>query len=235
MKIHRILSKRKICIGFLAGLGVYLFSWAPSILADDNQIDPETNIIAVHDSSYRAYRKECKECHSDISNAQSLDPSIPAAHKAMFPWTPGKAGDDKQCRWCHKTVDLVEGSGGGLKKQVDVILCALCHGPFERIVQYQDKPEPVQAKQFYQGGIDPDDPNGPALYDLACASCHKGLSNSEVGGESASEIQEKIDEDEGGMGPLSVLSTVEIQAIADALAGAGSEHDEHDEHDSDDD
>jgi hypothetical protein len=40
-----------------------------------------------------------------------------------------------------------------------------------------------------------------------------------VGGESADEIQEKIDEDEGGMGPLSnFLSVAQIQAIADALA-----------------
>jgi hypothetical protein len=97
----------------------------------------------------------------------------------------------------------------------------LCHGPFERIVRYREEPEPVQVKQFYLAGLDPNDPDGPAVYDLACASCHKDLSNSKVKGESASEIQEKIDKDKGGMGPLSVLSTEEIQAIADALSGSG--------------
>jgi hypothetical protein len=39
-----------------------------------------------------------------------------------------------------------------------------------------------------------------------------------VEGESANEIREKINENEGGMGPLRVLSTQEIQAIAAALA-----------------
>lgn len=228
MKINRnkILSKRKICIGFLAGVGVYLFTWVPSILADDDdRIDPRKNIIAIHDSSSDAYKKECKKCHEDISKAQSLEPSIPVAHVAMFPFAPGKAGHDKQCSWCHRAVDLEQGSGGNLRKQVDVTLCALCHGPFERIVRYREEPEPVQVKQFYLAGLDPNDPDGPAVYDLACASCHKDLSNSKVKGESASEIQEKIDKDKGGMGPLSVLSTEEIQAIADALAGAGSDDD----------
>ena len=64
------------------------------------------------------------------------------------------------------------------------------------------------------------------LYNLACSACHNDLANSEVGGESAAEIQEKIDDDEGGMGPLAVLSAQEIQAIAAALA---------DGHDDDDD
>ena len=44
---NKILSKRKICIGILAGVGVYLFGWVPSILADDDdRIDPRKNIIA---------------------------------------------------------------------------------------------------------------------------------------------------------------------------------------------
>jgi hypothetical protein len=40
-----------------------------------------------------------------------------------------------------------------------------------------------------------------------------------VGGESANEIQKKIDDDKGGMLPLRVLSTVEIDSIASALGG----------------
>jgi hypothetical protein len=43
------------------------------------------------------------------------------------------------------------------------------------------------------------------------------LADSEVQGESAREIREKIDENEGGMGPLNVLSTEDVRAIADAL------------------
>jgi mono/diheme cytochrome c family protein len=59
---------------------------------------------------------------------------------------------------------------------------------------------------------------GQKLYGLYCAGCHDALSNSEVHGESASEIQKKISENEGGMGPLRVLTPAQIQAIATALA-----------------
>jgi mono/diheme cytochrome c family protein len=218
MKIFR---KRKIAIGLLAG--VCLFTWAPIILADDDdddRIDPGKNIIAIHDSSSDEYIKKCSECHGDIRNGQSLDPSIPAAHVAMFDFAPGKPGDDKQCIWCHPTVDLVQGSAGNLRKQVDATLCTLCHGPSDR-----NGPSGT-VKQFYLAGPSPDD--GALLYGLACAACHKDLASSKVSGESAKEIQEEIDENEGGMGPLRVLSTQEIEAIAAALAEAESGGDDDD-------
>ncbi len=137
------------------------------------------------------------------ASALSLEPSIPNVHVAMFDFAPGKPSDDKQCIWCHKTVDLVQGSAGNIRKQVKATLCAMCHGPSG------------PAKQFYQADLALD---GPALYDLACAACHRDLVNSEVRGESLAEIQEEINENEGGMGPLGVLSTEKIQAIAAALA-----------------
>jgi mono/diheme cytochrome c family protein len=93
----------------------------------------------------------------------------------------------------------------------------MCHGPAG------------PGNKFYQAGLsstletpgvfDPGKPDyGSELYGLACAACHRDLANSEVSGESAEEIREKINEDEGGMGPLRALSTQEIQAIAAALA-----------------
>jgi mono/diheme cytochrome c family protein len=89
----------------------------------------------------------------------------------------------------------------------------MCHGPVDR-----DGPSDT-VKKFYQAGPSLDDPDlGVVLYDLACAACHKDLVNSKVSGESAKDIQKKIDENEAGMGPLTVLSPYEIQAIADALA-----------------
>jgi hypothetical protein len=214
MKIRKIFNKRKTAIGLLAG--VYLFAWIPNILADD--FDPRKNIIAIHDSSSSQYNKKCNECHADIRNAQSLEPSIaPAAHVAMFDFAPGKPGDDKQCIWCHRTVDLVQGSAGNIRKQVDATLCAMCHGgPIDR-----DGPGPSgTVKKFYLAGPSPDDPDGDkVLYDLACAACHKDLANSKVEGESANEIQKKIDDDKGGMLPLRILTTVEINSIASALGG----------------
>jgi cytochrome c553 len=213
MKIRKIFNKRKMALGILAG--VYLFAWVPIILADDDDdgIDPEKNIIAIHDSSSRQYNKECISCHADIPSAQSLDPSIPNVHVAMIPFTPGEK-DEETCIVCHRTVDLVQGSAGNIRKQVKATLCAMCHGPSG------------PAKQFYQADLALD---GPALYDLACAACHRDLANSEVRGESLAEIQEKINENEGGMGPLGVLSTEKIQAIAAALAESGGDDDDSDD------
>ena len=212
MKLRKIFNNRKMAIGLLAG--VYLFAWIPNILADDDddQIDPRKNIIAIHDSESEQYDQKCNECHADIRNAQSLDHSIPNAHVAMFDFAPGKPGDDKQCIWCHRTVDLEQGSAGNIRKQVDATLCTMCHGPFDR-----NGPSGT-VKQFYQAGPSPDDPDGALLYDLACAACHKDLANSKVSGESAKDIQKKINENEAGMGPLGILSTKEIESIADALA-----------------
>lgn len=72
---------------------------------------------------------------------------------------------------------------------------------------------------YYQTSrFSPTDPDGPALYDMLCAACHGPLQTSEVRGD-GSEIQNKIDEDEGGMGALNVLTPEEVQAIAAALTG----------------
>jgi mono/diheme cytochrome c family protein len=61
--------------------------------------------------------------------------------------------------------------------------------------------------------------DGAALYEASCASCHGPLATSDVRGESAGEIREAIEEDEGGMGALSGLSLTQLQAIAAALSG----------------
>ncbi len=94
-----------------------------------------------------------------------------------------------------------------LRKRVDVKLCTLCHGPTG------------PAKQFYQVSLSSLPLDGSELYDLTCSGCHGLLADSEVEGESAAEIQEKINENEGGMGPLGALKTNQIQAIAAALGG----------------
>jgi hypothetical protein len=145
-----------------------------------------------------------------IPAEQSFNPSIRSAHVAMLPQTPGEDTDIK-CTWCHKTVDLTQKSSGNIRRHVDVTLCTFCHGSFG------------VEKQYYQTGLSPDNPDGPVLYNLVCASCHNGLTNSEVKNESASDIQEEIDDNEGGMGPLRFLSSGEIRAIADALANPGED------------
>ncbi len=186
---------------------------------EEDGFDPKKNIIAIHDSSSKQYNKNCNECHAEIHSRQSLDPSIPAAHPAMVPFAAGKPGDNRQCRWCHRTVDLTQGtqslgkSTGNQRRHVDVALCTLCHGP------YRNGP----GQQFYQSGLSPTNPDGPVVYGVACAGCHRELENTKLRCKNARAIQKAIDVDKGGMGVLNVLSTQEIEAIASVLAEQGED------------
>ena len=161
------------------------------------------NLVALHDKSSPQYDKNCTACHLDILNEKSLDSSIETAHVSMLSKTPGEK-DNEKCGWCHRTVDLIGGSAGNLRKQVKADLCVMCHGDDGF----------GEAEPYYQTSIT----SGAKLYELACAFCHKDLANSEVKGEDAQEIREKIVEDEGGMKPLEELSPSQIQVIADVLA-----------------
>jgi mono/diheme cytochrome c family protein len=59
------------------------------------------------------------------------------------------------------------------------------------------------------------------VYGVACAGCHRELENTQLRGKNAQAIQKAIDNDKGGMGVLTVLSTQEIDAIAAVLAEPG--------------
>jgi mono/diheme cytochrome c family protein len=171
------------------------------------------NIIALHDRNSPQYNRNCSDCHADIHRGESLNPSIPDAHVAMLPFAPGETDSNDKCTWCHRSVDLVQASGSPLVvrnsiiKHFDPRLCTMCHGPGG------------PAKQFYQETLSSLQLDGSELYDLTCSGCHRVLADSEVEGESAAEIQNKINGNEGGMGPLVALKTEQIQSIAVALGG----------------
>ena len=198
----------------LIGIGLLtpclLLAAVPSSADDDS--DELKRVIAIHDSGTRPYDKHCNDCHGDVHTAQSMDPAIPAAHAAMFPFAPGKPGEDKQCVWCHRSVDLTAGTQleektrGNLRKRVDATACVLCHG--------SEGP----GTQFYQVAFSSFQFDGAELYDLVCAACHKDLAESKVRGARVDKVEKAIDHDKGGMGPLSVLTTEEIEAIAAVLA-----------------
>ncbi len=57
-------------------------------------------------------------------------------------------------------------------------------------------------------------PDGAALYEIYCATCHANLANSSRKGASASVIQERMATPPFAMRPL---NAAEVQAIADAL------------------
>lgn len=169
------------------------------------------NIIAIHNENSPQYNDNCSDCHTNVRNAQSLSPLIPNSHVAMLPFTPGEG--DEQCAWCHRSVDLIEANASPmvtaavLRKRVDVALCSLCHGPTG------------PARRFYQTSLHTNPPNGEELYELVCAVCHGNLANSEVDGESAEDIIEAIEGNEGGMRPLGAIQPAWIAAIAEALGG----------------
>lgn len=204
-------DKRHRALWCFAAFSLFILVFCASVRSQDGDaVETTKNIIASHDSISRQYNKNCMSCHSNILTEKSLDPSTPSAHMAMLPYVPGK--DNTKCVWCHRAVDLVIGSSpaekstASLRKRVNTALCTLCHGPSGPGIQ------------FYQSELSPTQPDGPALYELVCAACHRSLSDSQVKGKTTSEIGKAIAVNKGGMSPLGVLTTEEIQAMAGALA-----------------
>jgi len=216
MSLRKLKLGLVIMLSFLFGAVTHTLRFEEIGFAGGTTLDPVTapddevsatsaaNIIAAHTRSSRQYNNNCTGCHSQVFSEQSLNPAIHTAHVTMRAFVPGKE-DNRKCVFCHRSVDLLERSAGNLRRQVDVAVCALCHGPGRA------------TKTFYLTGPSLTNPDGPALYASACSPCHGALANSQVRGKPASEIQNKIRENEGGMGPLQLLTSTEIQAIARAL------------------
>ena len=220
-------EKQKSRIGLVLVFCICAFTPSPLLADDDERSEDrrdrgaasapdssplnDVNLVAVHDRSSRQYDDNCLDCHAAIPSATSLDPTIEAAHPVMLSSTPGEDTEEK-CVFCHRSVDLLQFSAGNLRRHVDVTLCSVCHGPAG------------PSRQLSQTGIPGNDPtDGAVLYDQVCSSCHRGLQDSEVGGESFDDIREAIFDDKGGMRPLEALSNQQIQAIAGALGGVGGD------------
>jgi len=59
--------------------------------------------------------------------------------------------------------------------------------------------------------------DGVALYATNCDGCHNSLANSSKHNRTATQIQNAINANRGGMGSLSTLTSAEVQAISDVL------------------
>ena len=62
--------------------------------------------------------------------------------------------------------------------------------------------------------------DGAALYDTNCAACHGALASSSKKGRTAAQTQSAINNNIGGMGYLSALTSEQVKAIANALSSA---------------
>jgi len=138
--------------------------------------------------------------------------------------TPGNGIDGQmvftnECDVCHAL------SGGGtmdLSGKGSLVEAKLAAGHNGKSLTADE----LSALAIYLDGITPPPTptpvDGPTLYDNNCASCHGALASTSKPGRTATQIQNAIDGNVGGMGFLSSLTAAEVQAIADALpAGNG--------------
>ena len=82
------------------------------------------NLVTLHDGRNPSFTVDnCQACHNDRKHEVSTEPAI-------LPWHALKIHASTACTWCHRTVDLTNHSGGAIRKQVNVAICAGCHPRF---------------------------------------------------------------------------------------------------------
>jgi hypothetical protein len=82
------------------------------------------NLIALHANAWLQPQDACRTCHGSMMSQGVSTPGTPAFHPRHLPLLPSYT-----CTSCHRSVDLLEKSGGNLRKQVDVQTCVPCHAP----------------------------------------------------------------------------------------------------------
>ncbi len=95
-----------------------LFLFASTVMA------AERNLVDVHKNAGKLGNKECLACHAKIKTDVSLNQKFKTLHRLHLE---SKLDTPKNCSDCHQSVDLREGSGSALRKQVDPQICAGCH------------------------------------------------------------------------------------------------------------
>jgi hypothetical protein len=98
---------------------VFFMIWfAPTAMA------AEKNLIDLHKNAGNQNNNDCLSCHTKITTEVSLNEKFKPLHRVHLE---SKLDTPKNCSDCHQSVDLREGSGAALRKQVDPQLCAGCH------------------------------------------------------------------------------------------------------------
>ncbi len=99
--------------------------------------DTDFAFIAVHDPSSADYDSDCISCHGDRMTEVALDGVTPSVHSTMAGSALFGEGNAR-CLFCHKHgANLVNESGSGLRRQVDMFACNVCHGAGLTIPFYQ--------------------------------------------------------------------------------------------------
>jgi nitrate/TMAO reductase-like tetraheme cytochrome c subunit len=84
----------------------------------------EKNLVELHKNAGKTSNKECLACHGNIKKDVSLDKKYKMFHRVHLE---SKKDTPKNCIDCHQSIDLRNGSGAALRKQVDPQICAGCH------------------------------------------------------------------------------------------------------------
>lgn len=84
----------------------------------------EKNLVDLHKNAGKMSNKECLACHGKITKETSLNKKYKMFHRVHLE---SKLATPKECADCHKSVDVRNGSGAALRKQVDPQICAGCH------------------------------------------------------------------------------------------------------------
>ncbi len=84
----------------------------------------EKNLIELHKNAGKLSNKECLTCHASIKTEVTLNKNFKTFMRLHLE---SKLETPKNCSDCHQSVDLREGSGSALRKQVDPQVCAGCH------------------------------------------------------------------------------------------------------------
>ncbi len=162
-----------------------------------NVNDPQWN--KEHGEFYEQNANTCKSCHG--RNLEGTVLSMAHEQRTLF--------DKKGNR-----VSLSKGT---------VVSCSICHENPETgnisappTVPVQSPSQPTQSTQPSQPTT-PTQPDGVALYSQNCSGCHGPLARSKKRGATASQIQNAINNNFGGMGRFKNLTTAEINAIASVL------------------
>ena len=85
----------------------------------------KSNLVDLHANAGKLSKKECLACHARIATDVSLNKKIKTFHRLHLE---SKLATPKSCADCHQSIDLRNGSGTALRKQVDPEICAGCHG-----------------------------------------------------------------------------------------------------------
>jgi len=84
----------------------------------------QKNLFDIHNNAGKLSNKECLSCHADIKKDVTGDKKIKTFHRHHLE---SKLDTPKKCSDCHTVVDLRQGSGGAMRKQVNPEVCADCH------------------------------------------------------------------------------------------------------------